>query len=412
MHQGSSARSRAILKARGASESGQALVLLTLMLAILLGMGALAIDVGNAFFAQRSLQASADAAALAAAAELPNGTSASAKAQQYGGNAAGKNTRFNVAGVTTSVELACVPLSPCRPHNAIYVTEEVSVPTRFARIFGVDNWEIRVRAGACSPCATRPLDIMLVLDRTLSMCQDSAGNSQPSCPDLNNAKQGMLTFLGFFDPNQDKVGLAVFPPAASSGSRCNTPHLYQTYDNTNSVYRVVSLSSDYKRANGSLNTSSNLVSTINCLRGNGVTSYANAIEHAQAELDANGRSGVQDVIVFFSDGAANYGPAYYPSSSPYRRQPCRQGVNSAGAAKSRGTLIYSIGYDLDALGGGANQCENVATGVPESPHITAYDAIRQIASNSQTFFNQPSPGELETIYTTIAGELTGARLIE
>jgi hypothetical protein len=39
-------------------------------------------------------------------------------------------------------------------------------------------------------------------------------------------------------------------------------------------------------------------------------------------------------------------------------------VNSAAAIKSAGTLVYSIDYDLDALNGGANICENGVTGNP------------------------------------------------
>jgi hypothetical protein len=119
---------------------------------------------------------------------------------------------------------------------------------------------------------------------------------------------------------------------------------------------------------------------------------------------------VQNVIIFFSDGAANTGPSYLPSTSPYRRQPCRQGVNSASAVKGAGTLIYTIGYDLDAVGGGANVCKSY-TGALESPAITAYDALRLMATNGDTFFNRPNPGDLTRIYTQIAAEIGGTRLV-
>ena len=52
------------------------------------------------------------------------------------------------------------------------------------------------------------------------------------------------------------------------------------------------------------------------------------------------------------------------------------------------------------------------TGDPESPSITAYDALRQIATSDAHSFNKPGPGELRTIYTAIAGESGGARLID
>jgi len=250
---------------------------------------------------------------------------------------------------------------------------------------------------------------MVVLDRTGSMCQDHNGNSDPSCRDLTNAKQGVRDFIAFMDPTIDKIGLAVFPPASSSSAQCSTPQS-SWYDSASSPYVVAQLAQDYKTGNV-LNESSRLVSTVSCLRANGVTSYATAIEKAQAELDTRGRSTADDIIVFFSDGAANYGPSYYSNTSPYRRQPCRQGVTSAGVVKARGTTIYSIGYDLNAVSGGANVCQSYS-GSNESPPITAYQAIQQIASGADKFYNQPSAGELQTIYTKVAAEISGARLID
>jgi hypothetical protein len=52
-------------------EGGQAIVLVALFMAVLLGMGALAVDVGSWFQAQRQLQGSVDAGALAGAQDLP-----------------------------------------------------------------------------------------------------------------------------------------------------------------------------------------------------------------------------------------------------------------------------------------------------------------------------------------------------
>jgi hypothetical protein len=398
------------LRPRGNAESGQVVVLFALGLIMLMGMGALAIDVGHAFYAKRSLQASADAAALAGAAELPDPTGATAYALAYGGQPGAKNEADNLPPVTTKATTKCVSIAPCNPVNALVVEQSIRVPARFARLLGIEYFDIEVKSTACSPCGARPLDIMLVLDRTGSMCQDSNGNTQSSCPDLNNMKQGVRDFIAFMDPTIDRIGLAVFPPAASQSARCSTPD-QDDYDDSGAPYVLAQLANDFKTGN-KLNESSRLVSTVNCLRGNGSTAYATAIEKAQAELDARGRSNAQDIIVFFSDGAANTGPRYYSSSSPYRTRPCRQGVTSAGTVKSRGTTIYSIGYDLDANGGGANVCRNGNTNALESPSITAYQAIQGIASSTDKFFNQPSAGELQTIYTAIASDISGARLID
>lgn len=401
---------------RAGAESGQAVVILVVMLVVLLGMAAMVVDVGYAYYVQRSLQASVDAAALAGAQELPNPGNAVSRAHEYSGSAGAKNYRSNIPGINTVVTTKCISVAPCAPVNAIVVTESVTIPTKFARVLGIDNFTANAKATACNPCASAPLDVVIALDRTGSMCQDSSGNSDPSCTDLNNAKSGIQTFLQIMHPAVDKVGLVVFPPASSLSNRCGTPSS-SNYDSTSRPYRVVPLSQDYQNSDGSLNTSSNLVSTANCLRGNGTTAYANAIEQAQAELDANGRSNIQDVIVFMSDGAANTGPGYYGISNNYRRRPCQQGVLSAGTVKStKGTKIYAIGYDLDALGGGANQCErddrNGSPGGPESPTITAYSAIEQIATDTTTFYNQPDAGQLNTLFARVASDIVGSALVD
>src|SRR5262249_41843166 len=132
------------------------------------------------------------------------------------------------------------------------------------------------------------------------------------------------------------------------------------YNSTSSPYTVVGLANDYRKADGSLNTSSNLVSTINCMQGGGSTAYANAIEEAQDELATNGRANVPKIIVFFTDGAANTGPTFYATTSTYRKTPCHQGINSASVAKTTGTVIYSIGYALDDDTGGCKSYDGTA----------------------------------------------------
>jgi hypothetical protein len=385
-------------------ERGQVLVIVVLFLLVLLGMAAMVIDVGYAYYAHRALQAQADAAALAGAQELPDPARATAVAYEYSGEGGAKNERENVPNVSVDVRTRCLSRIPgCDPVNAVVVTEQVKLDTLFAGVLGIEKFDLKVRSTACSPCGVKPLDMMLVLDRTGSMCQDHWGRDDPSCTDLRNAKEGMRTFLSFFNSNTQWVGLAALPPASSRSRRCSTPD-QDWYHSRSASYVLVPLSDDYTVTGGGLNTRSDLVRTIDCQDGGGRTAYANALEAAQAELDRNGREGVQDLIVLLSDGAANYGPNYYPASSPYRRQPCHQGVWSAAAIKARGTIIYSIGYDLDALNGGANECLSY-TGADEVPAITAYSALQQIASRPDTFYDKPSPGQLRTIFTDIAADI-------
>jgi hypothetical protein len=385
-------------------ERGQAIVLVLVLLVPLLAIVGLVIDVGYAYYAQRSLQRQADAAALAGASQLPDPNLSLTMARRYGSGSGGKNRQSNLPPVTENVTTKCLSSVPsCSPVNAVVVDETADVPTLFSRLVGYNSFKVHVRATACSPCGVKPLDIVVVLDRTGSMCEDHYGNPDPSCTDLNNARNGIKSFLGAMN-SDDWVGLTVFPPPANLASKCAAPQT-SNYNSKSSPYTVVPLSKDFI-SGGKLVNSSNLVSTINCQQAGGQTSYANALEAAQAELDKDGRPNVQDVIVFFSDGAANTGPTYYPTTSPYRKQPCHQGVTSAGFAKAKGTLVYSIGYDLNAVNGGANRCSAYSSSGPdEQPPITAYQALQSIASNSGTFYNQPGPGQLVTLFQQVAQDI-------
>jgi len=391
-------------------ENGQALVLCIIVLTVLLGCAALVIDLAEAYMTKRTLQSSTDAAALAGARELPDSATAISVAGDYSGRPGAKNESANLPAATAAVTTECRSFAPCKPVNTIVVEQSASVPTLFAHIFGIDSINVHTRAVACAPCEPKKVDVMMVLDRTGSMCQDHWGNADPACTDLNNARSGMLTFLSFMDPTLDRVGLVVLPPAPRSGSTCVATD-QTAYDDRSARWLVTPLSSDYASKTGSLNNGSSLVSTINCIQGGGRTSYATAIEQASAQLQGSGRSDADHVIVFFSDGAANYGPSYYGNSSSYRVRPCHQGVSSAGAAKGAGIEIYSIGYDLDAVNGGANRCQSY-TGSSESPSITAYEALQDMASGPDFFYNKPNAGQLNTIYTNVAVKVLGPRLIE
>jgi hypothetical protein len=388
-------------------EKGQTTILFALAVLVIFGMVGFVIDLGKAYYAQRQVQATADAASLAGAAFLPDPTQAVTVAKQYG--ATGKNApNFSV---TEDVTSKCVKAFPgCTPTNALMVSETAHVSTHFMRIFGINNIDVNVKSLACGPCGTRPADVMIVFDRTLSMCMDFNGNPDNSCAKLENARSGMLVLLKALDPAVDRVGLAVLPPATSPGSICSPPP-WDVYDDQSASWVPVGLTANWKK-NNQLDPNSPLVKAINCLPASGQTAYADAIDKAQAELAKNGRPDVGHFIVFFTDGAANTGPGYYPKTSPYRKQPCHQGITSAGWAKGANTTVYAIGYTLNARGGAANRCQAYDyQGPDEQPFITAYETLQQIATSSGTFFNQPDPGSLDGIFAQIAARISGPRLI-
>ena len=386
-------------------ESGQTLIITVMFLVILLGFCALVLDVGHAYLAQRRLQSSVDAAALAGADSLPDVGQANVSAGQYGNG--GSNTPFGVDSVQMNVTTSCLVGVPgCSTANAVTVKETGVVKTYFGGLFGIPSFNVNAQATACSPCGSKPLDIMLILDRTGSMCTtDTGADDHPACTDMVNARNGLETFLSLMDPTLDHVGLAVLPPAPTNGSLCAAQN--PNYVTPNDRFVVVPLSSNYATTTGNLIPNSPLVSAITCMQASGTTAYANAIDSAQAELAADGRPNTQRVIVLLSDGAANTGPTSYANNSPYRATPCHQGITSSQVAQAAGTLVYSIGYDV-----GHDICKN-ANGSNEAPSISALQALTGIASTGN-YYNQPNAAQLNTIFANVAADLLAgtSRLVD
>lgn len=128
-------------------ESGQALVVVVVFLAVLLGMAGLVVDAGSWYVQHRKAQAAADFGALAAAAELPNRpTTARTVATDY--------VDENLPGATAVVQ---------QPYDGDPTKVEVKAKTKgdtyFLRIFGFTTVDISARAVATKIPSTTPLAI-------------------------------------------------------------------------------------------------------------------------------------------------------------------------------------------------------------------------------------------------------------
>lgn len=119
-------------------ETGQATVMTVVFLTVLLGITGAVLDVGVWFTADRKLQATTDAAALAAAQELPDSTAlATARALEYGGKNGGGVDADDVTYQTTVL-----------PNDTILVETERDEPGIFTRLFGIDSVEVHATAKA------------------------------------------------------------------------------------------------------------------------------------------------------------------------------------------------------------------------------------------------------------------------
>ena len=353
-------------------DRGQILPIVAVALVGLLGICAFSIDVGYAYYAKRQLQSATDAAALAGAQDLPTGSTAISTAIAY----ASANSPSNLPPFTFTYSLQCtataIVATGCTASvnpNELVVTGTASTDTSFASMFGIKHFNMTAHANACSPCSSTPVDIVIALDRTGSMC-DTKESGTNFCTDLDNAKDGVQTMLKLLNPPYAQVGMVAFPPVQTTLTGvCSAPYNslsdgWDGYDAAGRGYLTDALNGNYKTSSGSLNLASSLVAhttdgkSTACVQAGGSTSYSEALRQSQAELIAHGRPNVPNYIVFFTDGEANLGSVYaktggsYPVGNADDQTPCHTAINLANTYKTAGTTIYSIGYAL----GSATNC--------------------------------------------------------
>lgn len=152
------------------AEDGQAIVLVVAILAVLIGFGALVIDGGRWFHANRRLQTAADAAALAGVQNLPaDQTAAAAVANSY--------TQTNYAGAMPTISFPSTPSATCNGTNCIRVVENASAAGTLAKIFGsvFNTVNVSAKAAAALTVPSMLKDVAPVAVKNTIAC------TTPSC---------------------------------------------------------------------------------------------------------------------------------------------------------------------------------------------------------------------------------------
>lgn len=408
----------------------------------LLGMAATAVDLGNVIAAQRHLQASTDAAALAGARNIGSSNDPVAAAISYSAVAGQKNARAGVEATMVSgyPQLKClgsigVTCTGSPPSNGIAVKQQAKVPTYFAKVLGISSFDIAASSTAGAKGGkSQPVDVIIILDTTQSMNNRDNSCSISNASRLDCALAGVRALLSGFWPTVDQVGLMVFPGLKNAAqqqyeydcSNSPSPQIasYKTSP-SQPVYKVLGLGNDYRLSNTAptLNLGSNMVKAarggaLGCTQGisaiGGVgTFFADAITAAQTQLISTGRSNVQKAIVLLSDGDANASSTNMDTSK--RNNQCQQAITGAQAARNAGTWVYSIAYGADTSS--SSSCGS------DSPRISACETMRRIASDESKFFSDKVGGtsactsaahsvsELVNIFQNIGTDLTSARLL-
>ena len=178
---------------RGAgSEAGQSTVLAVLFLAALIAMTAAVLDVGSWMRTDRNLQSEADAAALAAAQELPDTpATAVAKAVEYGGKNGG-HVGVNNVQIKTRV-LA---------NDTVTVTIQRTVPGVFSGIMGVDSATVHATSSARAGVLTSAryaAPIAVDIKHPLLQCKPTPCYNVPTTLDLEKVGPGAFRLLNLDD---------------------------------------------------------------------------------------------------------------------------------------------------------------------------------------------------------------------
>jgi Flp pilus assembly protein TadG len=413
-------RAMKTLRSLWREELGQGLVLGTLAMIVILGFAALVLDVGMFLHEKREIQKAVDAAALAAAQELPDSwTEAEADAQEW----LAKNDVDGTDGdsvdisftCTSEYEIACDPAT--NKWDTVIVHAEREVPLNFAPLLGLDSITVEATAAGCRGlCGASPsaaLDVMMVLDRTGSM----------SNGDMHNAQDAAKAILKVFEEGIHRVGLAVLGPARDTddckaeqhschGPWCNPPLPYPNLPDSRWV--TTHLSEDFQNPDGSPDESSSLVANLQCLKTSEVgTDLGDPVWAATEELQTNGRAGEHWGMIVLSDGAANQpenGQSGSCGSEPDNYNPCEYAVEKAEEAKALGIEIYTIGYGVEDDDEFANRCVCDSGVWKNAP---ARDVLRAMASDDDHYFEEPKGGDLTPVFEEIAWRLvTDLRLVQ
>jgi hypothetical protein len=351
----------------GKDEGGQTAVLVTVMIFALMALAAAGIETGHVYYAYRLLQASTNAAALAAGQAMPDiGTQSAATAGTAWGNLiaysseTGQHNATNLlknvsitanfycsSKAESSLNLACGNppsgegscSSGSTGCNAVTITQNAQVGLWFGGFVGFNTFNLTATASAAMRGGTgQAWNIAVILDTTKSMSDPDSG-AQCSGTQISCAIQGVQYLLADLTPCPlnmtcgakgvsyvDDVSLYVFPPVlattapldyCSGGSGAPT-HEYYMVPTLNPLwtYQIVPYSDDYRTSDStsSLNSSSDIAiatgATKSCsgiqAPGGAGTYYAQVIYQAQSDLVAQqtANPGSKNAMIILSDGNA------------------------------------------------------------------------------------------------------------
>jgi hypothetical protein len=438
---------RHALRAFHRREKGQIIIVAAFSMVIALSFAAIVIDVGRFMHGRQLVQNAVDAAALAAAQELPDhGSTAQTIANQYldgndpGLDPAQKSITFrcivgdrdhNGQPDATDIPAVCNPgagahftchgdicVSPCdfssqsNKCNTVVVGASKDVPFFIAPIFDMfqaSTGNVRAAAcrGACGGPPTGPVDLVVIIDRTSSM----------SSADVTNARNAANAILSLYNPAAQWVGLGLLGSSSASTSCSGSPTVHvMAASSATTNWVPISLSGTgapineaYVNASGTPVASSHLEKGITCFNTSSTgTDLALPVTAAANYLRSNGRSNAKKGIILETDGSPN-------------GSTCLAAYNAAQGAKTGSPPIevFTIGFGLTT----SDKCPDTSGSYK---NVSVVQLLADMATSSinngcvdaentdgDHFFCLPKTSQLASIFQMAAANLAaGARLIQ
>ncbi len=345
---------------RRLNQKGSVLIFLTLGFALLGTFIGFALDFGRAYLERARIARLVDGAALAAAKILKGqagyetaATQAACDSMVMNGadvviNGSGSCVS-NTSNLTVTLSFFDAVVSGGPPIKNVQVTATEPMPTTFLRFLGFmipgDYSTVNVAATAQAG-PERPVDLMLVLDRSFSMSYRD-GTGQTKINSLKTAVSGFLGLSNTFSAD-DQIGMVSF-----STRGCGTGG----HDSTTSG----NCTSDVPLSSATSSFVTTLQNAVNSLTAAGGTNTMEALQTARAPLvTAFGdpsRATTRKAVLLVTDGQPTF---MKRSTGPNCQTDSRNGsalpspLNSGGPAGCKlGVATYSTSYTTHTLARGS-----------------------------------------------------------
>ena len=335
------------------NSNGQVLVVVALVLAVLVGVAALAIDLGRAYGVKAKLNAAADAASYEAVSALGQG------ATEQDARAVGV-AYFNAnypAGYLGSTP-ASPEISSVRDTNGVWkvtVSSTATMPTFFTGLLGRESLDI----GTTSESVRETLDMVFVMDTSSSMKSV-----------FGTVKTNSQSFVDLFNGADDRVGLVAFSTGAAP--------LVSICGKSNSAEDPASQSENCQRGF----VKKTVEDAIGNLVSDGTTASEEGMKKALEQLNSlvlTARSG-KKAIVFFSDGAPNT----FNGSFPLATGGTVVGNLFSETSNNRPKTVYDPTKYHDSAGQAKNVASLPASGTDTSGMVplASYDNKRSLSGKT------------------------------